>query len=80
MVYQALCSTIPSDPASVLVLRPQTSGYGMALCFFRVHPQIMKGLGVGGGGGRETKQNSEQESVEDGGRILAVGAEQGLQD
>lgn len=78
MVYQALCSTIPSDPASVLVLGPQTSGYGMALCFFRVHPQIMKGLV--GRGGRETKQNSEQESVEDGGRILAAGAEQGLQD
>lgn len=44
VVCQALRSTIPSAPASGLLLGPQTFGYGMALSFFRVYPQIIRGL------------------------------------
>lgn len=44
VVCQALSSTIPSAPTSGLLLGPQTFGYGMALTFFRVRPQITKGL------------------------------------
>lgn len=68
VVCPTLHSTIPSAPASGLLWGPQIFGYGMALSFFRAHPQITKGLERK----KERKnQNPEQESVEGGGWILA---------